>query len=217
MTDIHNEFGNSRFFHEDRMDRRSADALVGLAAGIVADGVVSQSEAMFLRNWLEANLVHLDDPVVNLLYRRLNLMLADGVLDEEEAGELLGMLHSFAGLSLEKPLPTEHTFTAPNDLPLCDPAPDLICAGRSFVFTGVMAFGPRKECQQIVLDLGGEIAKGVSKKVHYLVVGSVGNEQWRHSSYGLKIMKAVELREAGVPIAIVGEDHWQRVLFRQPD
>jgi len=26
-------------------------------------------------------------------------------------------------------------------------------------------------------------------------------------------MKAVELREAGASIAIVGEDHWQRMLF----
>lgn len=213
MTDLHNEFGHSRFFNQTRMDRRSADALVGLAAGIVADGTVNHSEARFLHSWLEANLAHLDDPVVNLLYRRLNLMLADGVFDSDEASELLGMLHSFAGLSIAKPLPTEHTFTAPNDLPLCIPAPELICDGRSFVFTGVMAFGPRKECQQIVLDRGGEIAKGVSKKVHYLVIGSVGNEQWRHSSYGLKIMKAVELREAGVPISIIGEQYWQSVLL----
>lgn len=53
----------------------------------------------------------------------------------------------------------------------------------------------------------------MSKKVHYLVVGSVGNEQWRHSTYGTKIMKAVELREAGASISIVGEDHWQKMLF----
>ncbi|MGB9669941.1 MAG: BRCT domain-containing protein [Halothiobacillaceae bacterium] len=213
MSDLHGEFAESKFFQQARMDRRAADALVGLAAGLAADGVVTQSEAEFLRLWLENNLAYLEDPVINLLYRRLNDMLADGVLDDEEAAELLNMLHSFAGLSISKPLPVEHTFTAPNDLPLCDPAPELICPERSFVFTGVMAFGPRKECQRIVLDRGGEIAKGVSKKVHYLVIGSVGNEQWRHSSYGLKIMKAVELREAGVPIAIVGEEHWQRALL----
>lgn len=213
MSDLHKEFKQSRFFNQSRMDRRSADALVGLAAGIVADGRVNHTEAKFLRSWLEANLVHLDDPVVNLLYRRLNYMLADGEFDDEEASELLGVLHSFAGLSIEKPTPTEQTFTAPNDLPFCRPAPELVCEGRSFVFTGVMAFGPRKDCQQLVIERGGDIAKGVSKKVHYLVVGSVGNEQWRHSSYGLKIMKAVELREAGVPISIVGEEHWQTAVF----
>jgi NAD-dependent DNA ligase len=66
---------------------------------------------------------------------------------------------------------------------------------------------------ELVEERGGLIGGGVSKKVHYLVVGSVGNEQWRHSTYGTKIMKAVELREAGASIAIVGEDHWQRMLF----
>ena len=82
-----------------------------------------------------------------------------------------------------------------------------------FVFTGIMAYGPRKDCQALIEARGALIGGGVSKKVHYLVVGSVGNEQWRHSTYGTKIMKAVELRDAGAPIAIVGESHWQRMLF----
>lgn len=79
--------------------------------------------------------------------------------------------------------------------------------------TGVMAYGPRKDRQTLVEERGGLIGGGVSKKVHYLVVGSVGNEQWRQSTYGTKIMKAVELPEAGASIAIVGEDHWQKMLF----
>lgn len=82
-----------------------------------------------------------------------------------------------------------------------------------FVFTGTMAYGPRKACEALILERGGVIGGGVSKKIHYLVVGSIGNDQWRHATYGTKIMKAVELREAGAPIAIVGEDHWQRALF----
>ena len=82
MVDLHQEFQNSRFFHEDRIDRRSADALVGLAAGIVSDGVVTLKEAIFLEEWIAKNLLHLEDPVVNILYRRLSNMLSDGVLDE---------------------------------------------------------------------------------------------------------------------------------------
>lgn len=33
------------------------------------------------------------------------------------------------------------------------------------------------------------------------------------STYGLKIKKAVELRESGLPLAIISEDHWQQSLF----
>lgn len=213
MVDIYGEFESSKFFHTSRIDRRSADALVGLAAGLAADGVVSTSEAMFLRDWLETNLAHLDDPVINLLYTRLSFMLQDGVLDIEESAELLSLLHSFSGLSINKPKASDHTYTAPSDLPLNNPEPDLVWNGHLFVFTGIMAYGPRKDCQLLVEGRGGVIGGGVSKKTHYLVVGSVGNEQWRHSSYGTKIIKAVELRESGSPIAIIGEHQWQRAMF----
>lgn len=57
-----------------------------------------------------------------------------------------------------------------------------------------MAFGPRKECENLVRELSATIAPGVSRKVDYLVVDSIGNEQWLHSSYGTKILRAVELR-----------------------
>ncbi|MES2870727.1 MAG: BRCT domain-containing protein [Pseudomonadota bacterium] len=219
MVDLHQEFQNSRFFHEDRIDRRSADALVGLAAGIVSDGVVTLKEAIFLEEWIAKNLLHLEDPVVNILYRRLSNMLSDGILDVEESRELLAMLQNFSGLSLgqgkAENKASETSFTAPNDLPFNMPTPEIIWQERLFVFTGVMAYGPRKDCQALIEERGGLIGGGINKKTHYLVVGSVGNDQWRHSSYGLKIMRAVELRESGSPVAIIGEHAWQEALFGQ--
>ncbi|HGJ8975724.1 TPA: NAD-dependent DNA ligase, partial [Pseudomonas aeruginosa] len=102
MVDWHAEFGESRIFHEKRIDRRSVDALAGLAAGITADGHINQQEAEFLQDWIATNLVHLDDPVTNLLYRRLSDMLSDGVLDADESAELLEILRGFGGLSASK-------------------------------------------------------------------------------------------------------------------
>lgn len=213
MVDLHREFEDSRFFHEARIDRRSANALVGLAAGITADGHINQQEAEFLENWISANLVHLEDPVINLLYRRLSDMLSDGVLDADESAELLEILRSFAGLSAAKPKASDNAFVPSNALPLDHPVPELVWNGRLFLFTGVMAYGPRKDCEALVIERGGQIAPGVSKKIHYLVVGEIGNEQWLHSTYGTKIKKAVELRENGCSLAIVSEKHWQAALF----
>lgn len=217
MVDLHQEFQNSRFFNEARIDRRSADALVGLAAGIVSDGVVTLKEAIFLEEWIAKNLLHLEDPVVNILYRRLSNMLSDGILDAEESRELLAMLQNFSGLSLSQgktvSKASEASFTLPNDLPFNMPVPEIVWAERLFVFTGVMAYGPRKNCQALIEERGGLSGGGINKKTHYLVVGSVGNDQWRHSSYGLKIMRAVELRESGSPVAIIGEHAWQEALF----
>ncbi|MDG9925457.1 MULTISPECIES: BRCT domain-containing protein [unclassified Pseudomonas] len=209
MVDLHQEFQNSRFFHEARIDRRSADALIGLAAGITADGTINQQEAEFLKSWIETNLNHLADPVVNILYRRLADMLSDNRLDADEATELLEMLRQFSGLKVG----TAQPFQAPSSLPLNQPQPQLEWPNRVFLFTGIMAYGPRKDCEALVTERGGLIGAGVSKKIHFLVVGSIGNEQWLHSSYGTKIKKAVELRESGSQIAIISEEHWQQAIF----
>lgn len=211
MSDLHSEFANSRFFNAERIDRRNADVLTGLAAGIVADGVVKAEEARFLHQWMEKQLAHLEDPVINLLYQRIGLMLQDGKLDAEESTELLEVLRGFTGLS--DTAPAAAAYPTPNNLPLNQPEPEIVWDGRVFVFTGTMAFGPRKECERLVRERGGAIGPGISKKVNYLVVGSIGNDQWLHSSYGTKIMHAVQLREEGAPLAIVSEDLWQRVLF----
>lgn len=111
-------------------------------------------------------------------------MLADGVLDADESAELLATLRNFAGLSATRPLATDNVFTPSIDLPLCKPAPPLEWDGRLYVFTGIMAYGPRKACEALILDRGGQIGAGISKKIHYLVVGAVGNDQWLHSTYG---------------------------------
>ncbi|NWA46303.1 NAD-dependent DNA ligase [Pseudomonas reactans] len=209
MVDLHQEFEKSVFFHQARIDRRSVDALIGITAGLTADGKINQLEAEFLKSWIETHLVHLEDPVVNILYQRLADMLSDGVLDEDESVELLEILHQFAGLPVGAPQRTANV----SSLPLNDPIPELDWLDRVFLFTGVMAYGPRKDCESLVTKRGGVIGNSVSKKVHFLVVGSIGNEQWLHSSYGTKIKKAVELRNSGVPIAIISETHWQQVLF----
>lgn len=211
MTDLYQEFQNSRFYHEARIDRRSADALIGIATGLTADGNINQQEAEFLKGWIEGNLTNLDDPVVNILYRRLADMLSDQILEPDESTELLDLLQQFSGIQIGNP----KSFTTPSTLPLNHPAPQLNWPNQVFVFTGIMAFGPRCNCEALVLEKGGLIGGGVSKKVNYLVVGSIGNEQWLHSSYGNKIKKAVELRENGAKLAIISEDHWQQALFGQ--
>jgi NAD-dependent DNA ligase len=96
----------------------------------------------------------------------------------------------------------------PSTLPLTAPAPEILYPGRSFCFTGVFEFGSRADCHEAVLARGGEPAKSVIKKLNYLVIGSVGSDFWRHSSFGTKIVKAAQYCEDGVGIAIVSEAHW---------
>lgn len=191
-----------RLFNRARIDDRQVNELIGLAHGIIADGVTNQAEAEYLFKWMAANRSVSANPVVGLLYDRVDLMLADGKLDPDEARELLDTLTHFAAGDFELGEVTKAT-----SLPLSDPAPTIRFSGSGFCFTGTFAFGSRRECEAAVADLGG-IPCSLTMKTSYLVIGEYATESWAHSSYGRKIEKAVEMRDSGVPIAIVGESHW---------
>ena len=55
-----------RTFNTRPMADRQIDQLIGLAQGIVADGIVNQAEAETLQNWLRANQTT-DNPYVSRL------------------------------------------------------------------------------------------------------------------------------------------------------
>lgn len=186
----------------DRITARQIDELVGLARGIAADGDLNQAEVEFLQKWLAANTAVSDQPVIRTLYARINEVLADAVLDDEEKGMLLETLNSFSSRDFEL-----GEVLKSSTLPLCDPAPALQFSGRTYCFTGTFMFGQRKHCESAVLERGGQ-AGGLSRKTQVLVVGAYATESWKHSSFGNKILQASAWRDAGSPISIVSEAHW---------
>ena len=68
-----------RTFNTKPMADRQIDQLIGLAQGIVADGIVNQAEAEMLQNWLRAN-QWTENPYVSRLLDRVERVLEDGVL-----------------------------------------------------------------------------------------------------------------------------------------
>ncbi len=76
---------------------REVDELIGLCKGIVADGVINSEEALFLQDWLEHNRESRGVWPASVLYPRIQSMLADGTLDNEEERELLGLLVQVSG------------------------------------------------------------------------------------------------------------------------
>jgi len=91
--------------------------------------------------------------------------------------------------------------------PYDTPPPSVQFAGHSFCFTGKFDFGPRKECEALVKEKGGVVAKGVTASLDYLVIGTQGSPSWKRGSYGTKIAKAIVLRRENGRPAIVSEDH----------
>jgi NAD-dependent DNA ligase len=193
-------------YGRERISDRQIDELVGLAKGIAADGQIHQSEVEFLQNWLAANLAVSDQPLIGTLYQRVNTILADGVVDEEEKAELLDTLLQFTGQPGELGEALKAT-----TLPLCAPAPTITFPTALFCFTGTFAFGKRGDCEAAVTERGASVGS-LTRQTRYLVIGTYVTDSWKHSNHGLKILKAVDMKAKRVPISIVSEEHWAQSL-----
>lgn len=191
--------------------RRAVDELIGLCRGMLADGEVNASEAKFLADWLSRNQGGLDDPLAAALYRRVDDALSDGVLDPSEEADLLAALHSYIGGEAQHPVVSSQSTW----LPLDDPAPPITFAQQVFVVTGTFVFGARRLVRQAIEERGGIVAEDIRAGTNVLVIGETASRDWAHSSYGRKIMKAVEYREKGHPVTIVAEAHWRNFLDKR--
>jgi NAD-dependent DNA ligase len=189
-----------------RISSRQIDELIGIARGMAADGQLNQAEAEFLQKWLAVNNDISDQPVVRTLYQRVNEVLRDGVLDAEEAQDLLDTLNRFSNRDFELGETMKST-----TLPLCNPAPILSFTDKIYCFTGTFNYGQRKYCEAAVEERGARTGS-LTQKTDVLVIGVYATDSWKHSSFGNKIIKAVEMRDGGVPISIVSEEHWARHL-----
>lgn len=191
-----------RLYSRARLDDRQVNELLGLANGIIADGAVLQNESEFLQRWLVAHVEASNNPVVKLLLDRVNDVLADRHLDSEEAAYLFETLTRFSAGDFEIGEVLKST-----SLPLDEPPPEIRFRGRRFCFTGTFAFGSRRQCEEEIAERGG-MAGSLLKGTSYLVVGIYATESWAHSTFGRKIEKAMEMKAEGLPISIIGEQHW---------
>lgn len=198
-----------RAYSKKRLEDRSIDELIGLTKGIVADGVVSEKEASFLLGWLDLNRDMAGRWPANVIRNRIEDILVDGVIDDNEHQELFDLLSSFGG----KITADEQVVNMSTSLPFNDPPPEIVFCEKEFCFTGKFVSGTRAECQNAVLKKQGVVADAPRLSTDYLVIGILGSSDWAHSAYGRKIEKAVDLRHTRGRIALVSEEHWARSLL----
>jgi NAD-dependent DNA ligase len=204
ILDAHGQPRVQAFRSEAIIDRQ-IDELIGLIKGIMADGMVDQSEAEFLLRWMDTNKAARDRWPAKAIYPRLVAALADGKLDLDEQREILDLLVSAVGGNTA---PMHGESSDSTALPLTSPAPCIAFAERLFCFTGKFHSGTRQWCETQVTMRGGMPAASVTRKLDYLVIGEIGSRDWIHSTHGRKIEKAIEYNDAGGAIVIVGEEHW---------
>ena len=166
--------------------------------------MLSSKEAFALTTWAEE---HSDLALAwpgNVLYKRLRRIFDHGHASEPEREDLSELLQELAG-------GTGGTIggeTATTGLPLDHPQPKLEILNRTFVFTGRFAYGTRGACEEAVRQLAGWAESRMTTRTDYLIIGTFASRDWLQTSYGRKILKAVEYREKYSTPAIVSEQHW---------
>lgn len=182
--------------------------MFGLVRGVAADGLVSADEATRLSEWTRTHPEVACRWPANILARRLERIFADGRLESRERERLSAMLSQLA----ENPLGLALGFPLATDLPITRPEPEVTFEGQTFVFAGQMAYGPTHQCEREVIELGGMCERAVNRRTDYVVIGSLGAGDWAQADFGTSVDEVVQYRARGVPIAVIGEEHWAAAL-----
>jgi NAD-dependent DNA ligase len=193
-------------FNYSRRANRAVSELIGFLRGIIADHYISGDECEQLAKWLVANREISEVWPVSALVERIDRIYRDGVADELERADLAELVTHIVGRQDEGTLAF-----GPTDLPLTLPEPKIVFSDREFVLTGKFLYGPRRLCQKEIETRGGMCWDTVRLQTSYLVVGSLMSRDWKYSTHGTKIEKAVEYVGKS-QIAIISEQHWKMSL-----
>lgn len=189
---------------------KSAQVLSGIITGIVADGQLHDMEVQLLSAWISSNPDVTQSWPGSAIAQHIAEVLQDGVITPDERSHLLETLQQMVGSDFSE---TGSATAEVAALPFDSDMPHALQASR-VCLTGEFLYGTRNACEKLALKVGCIPVAAVSKKLHYLVVGTNVSPQWANTSYGLKIMRAMELRQEGHPIVIVREKDWLDAIQR---
>lgn len=187
---------------------RSCETLLGICAGLLADDVLSDVEIQYLDLWLSDNDELIYTWPGEVIYARIRDVLKDGKITEDEREYLKKTLSDLIGGTLEE---TGAASGLSTKLPL-DDVSEITILGHSFCFTGNFIYGTRAACSKAVIERGGTHSANVTKKLDYLVIGTMTSREWVYSTHGRKIEKAILYKEDGQHLIITNEELWTQFL-----
>ena len=196
---------HSSAFNQFNNFSKAQSELTGICLGILADGIVSDDEAVMFRAWLLSRPEAYEAWPFNEVLRRVEKIFEDGIIDDDEREDLKTIMLEITGMNED---PTDCR-TRSSALPVDNVSlSDLLIEGRSFVVTGKFASGTRATVHEEIIERGGEVAKNLTMKIDYLIIGEFASRDWANTSAGRKIEKAVKYRDKGATIKIISEATW---------
>lgn len=190
--------------------RKSCESLLGICAGILADGQVNENEIRFLDLWLKDNHDIADVWPGEVIAKRVREVLADNIVTQDEIEYIKKTLAELIGGTLQE---TGTTSGLSTHLPVNDDkANPIIYPNASFCFTGNFIFGTRAACERAIEQRGATASGNITTNLEYLVIGTMVSRDWANTSHGRKIEKAIEYQNKGYPLLIISEEHWVKSL-----
>lgn len=187
---------------------KAMQALMGICSGITADRNINELEVQFLNTWLASNPETASSWPGSVIAERVQAIMADGVITADERLDLLETIQSMGGHDFE------NTGSAGPDFPIMpiDDDPCIFFKNMSFCFTGRFVYGTRAACERAILCLGGMAQDTISRRLDYLVIGTMVETQWVNTTYGRKIEAAMQQKLNGSEISIVSEQQWVEAI-----
>ena len=176
--------------------------------GITADNVLTTKEITAFHQWLKSHETVLSTWPGDVLVKRINEILADGVITEEEKTDLLETIKQITGqrfleTGIAHGMATEFCTQPLETFTICN---------ANICFTGKFVSGTRTEVEKAAKAQGAAISKSITKKLDLLVIGTIASRDWKFSSLGRKIEAAIKLQNEGSQLKIVTEKNWLKLV-----
>lgn len=184
-------------------EESAINRLIGIVSGVACDQRLHNAEIEVLSRWLSSNKSLALKWPASAVYDRVRRISSAGMIADDDRQEFLDVLNAIAGSGI-----ADMSASGSTTLPFSN----VECVeldGATVCLTGRFIYGTRKECAAFLEEKGAIVINSIKKDLQYLVVGDLVSRDWRFTSYGRKIEKAIQYQENGVQIAIIPE---QKVL-----
>ncbi len=138
--------------------------LHGLLGGVVADGIISESELRGIQAWMEENEQLRKRWPYNEIESLVISVMADSKIDEEEHKALASFFVQFVEDLDDKTLSHPVILTDLTLKGVCANSPEILFSGSRFCLTGASSRYTRDVFAEKIRSLGGEVVGSVSSR-----------------------------------------------------
>ena len=181
---------SSNYFMRIAAEGKAVKELQDALRCILDNNLLDVASLSVIDDWLKEHSEYIEKYPFNEISQAINSVLEDGVVDELEQDYLIDLF-----------------YTVLNPLSKCKEYTDenIDINGKNICITGNFINGSRSAVKELFISHGAKVTKSVTGNTNFLIVGKLGNKNWKCGSYGSKIQKAIELQQKGNMIKIIGE------------